>query len=1053
MRNFLNFILDRSRMTLSCFFLILIAGIYAYKKMPVEASPDIAIPYISVVVVVDGISPQDGVRLLIKPMELELRSIDGAKEITARSLENYVNVVVEFEGDVDTNRALADVRAAVDRARDKFPDEAKEPIVGEVSMEQFPAFVVSLASKGAQERVLYKHAQALRRKLQLVPGVLEAEIRGHREEVLEAVIDRNKLETYGISNGELINTVKMNNLLVPAGNVDTGLGRFSVKLPGLIENYQDLYNLPLRATNDGVVKLGDVAEIRRTFKDSEGITLVDGKQAISIELNKRAGSNTIQVVNDAKKILQAYKEDLPEGIEMYETFDETPFLKQMVTELQGNILAALILVLVIIVATLGLRSALFVSIGIPVSALGGLAVIYLLDYSFNFMVLFGFLLAIGMIVDGSIVIAEYADMKMADGKNPREAYISASERMFAPAMGSMLTTLAAFLPLIFWPGVSGQFMRILPLTVFAVLTWSIIYALIFLPVLGSLFGKAEMDKETVDRLQTIEHDDPRKLGGITGYYARFIEKILQKPFQSIAGALVILTTIFILYSQFNAGTVYFTQSEHNYGEVNVSARGNISAEEAIKLVKEVEKIVRATPNVASVYTTAYPVGTAQGRRNATEDEIGHMVVRLLDQHQRTKNSDQVFWEIRERTKHLYGIRIYAEQMQDGPPETKDVHIELKSDNQQLLQLEATRIREHLENNVKDVVDIDDTLPLPGIEWELEVDRGQAALYGVNVAEAGMAVQLITAGVLVGKYRPDDAEDEIDIRVRYPENERSIETLDVLTVSTADGAVPISNFVQRSAKPRINKLQRMNGTGVASVYANAAIGILPNEKRKEIQDWVENEASINPAVTVTFRGSSEDQEAAAEFLGIAFLLALLIIMALLVAQFNSFYQTFLVLSSIIMSTAGVFLGHMIFQQPFSIVLGGMGIVALAGVIVNNNIILLDTYNHLRRTQPQLSYTEMAIRTGAQRLRPVFLTVITAGLGLIPLATGVSTDILGREITTHGTVASYWKPLASALVYGLAFGTVLTLVITPLLMVLPENLRERWQKHQQEKVSLH
>lgn len=1050
MHNFLNYILERSRMTLSLLLLILIAGIYGYNKMPVEASPDIDIPYVSVLVVVEGISPQDGVRLLIKPAELELRSIEGVKEITSRALENYVNVVIEFEGDVDINRALADVRAAIDRARDKFPDEAKEPVISEVSMQRFPAFVVSLASNGAQERVLYKHAQALRRKLQQVPGVLKAELRGHREEVLEAVIDRNKLETYGISSGELINTVRMNNLLVPAGNVDTGLGRFSVKLPGLIENHQDLVDLPLRATADGVIRLGDVADIRRTFKDSEGITLVDGKQAISIELSKRAGSNTIQVVDEAKKVLEQYKNELPEGINMYETFDETPFLHQMVTELQGNILAALILVLVIVVASLGLRSAIFVSIGIPVSALGGLAVVYLMDYSFNFMVLFGFLLAVGMIVDGSIVIAEYADMKMADGQTPRQAYISASERMFAPAMGSMLTHMAAFLPLIFWPGVSGQFMRILPLTVFAVLSWSVIYALVFLPILGSMFGKAEMDKETIERLQTIEHDDPRKLGGFTGVYARFIEKILQKPFQSLLSSFLILVSIFVLYSFFNAGSVYFTQSEHNFGEVNVSARGNMSAEEAIKLVKEVEKIVRSTPNVASVYTTAYPVGTAQNRRNATEDEIGHMMVRLVDLHQRNKTSKEVFWEIRERTKHLYGIRVFAEEMQDGPPKTKDIHIELKSDNQELLQMEAVRIRKHLENNVKDIVDVDDTLPLPGIEWELTVDRRQAALYGVNVAEAGMAVQLITDGVLVGKYRPDDAEDEIDIRVRYPENERSIETLDVLTVSTPKGAVPLSNFVQRNARPRVNKLQRMDGTGVASVYANAAIGVLPNEKIKELQDWIANEAAINPAVSVEFRGTSEDQKAAAEFLGIAFLLALILIMALLVAQFNNFFQTFLVLSSILMSTAGVLLGHMIFQQPFSIILGGMGIVALAGVIVSNNIILLDTYNHLRRTQPHLNYMEMAIRSGAQRLRPVLLTVVTAGLGLIPLATGVSTDILGREITTRGTVASYWKPLAASLVYGLSFGTLLTLVITPLLMVLPQSIRNYLEQRKLGKI---
>lgn len=1047
MQHFLEYIINRSRTTLSLLLLIIIGGLYAYRHMPVEASPDIAVPFISVTVVLEGVSPEDGVRLLIKPAETELRSIEGVKEITARALENYVNIVIEFDSDVDINNALAEARAAIDRARDKFPDDAKEPIVKEVAMNQFPAFVVSLVGKDVQERVLYKHAQALKRKIQSAPDVLDARLLGHREEVLEALIDRSKLEVYGISSAELIHTVGMNNLLVPAGEVDTGRGRFSIKLPGLIESYQDLYNLPLRATPEGIIKLGDVAEVRRTFKDSEGITLVDGKQAISIEVSKRTGSNTIKVVDGVRKIMVEYRKELPEGIDMTTTFDETPFLLQMVSELQGNIIAALVLVLVVVVAALGLRSAILVSLGVPIASLGGLAVIYTMGFSFNFMVLFGLLLAIGMIVDGAIVIAEYADCKMADGLSPKDAYIAASVRMFAPATASMLTTLAAFLPLIFWPGVSGQFMRILPLTVFAVLSWSLIFALIFLPVMGALFGKAEMDQSTIDNIKTLEHDDPRKLKGFTGAYARLIERVLKRPVFSLISSIAILIAIFVAYGKFNAGTVYFTQSEHTYGEVNVSARGNLSAQESIELVKEVEKIVRATPGVVSVYTSAYPVGTAQNRRNATEDEIGYMVVKLKDQHERIKTSDEIFWDIRERTKHLYGIRIYAEQMQDGPPVTKDIHIELTSDNQDLLQKEALRVREYLQNSVSDLVDIEDTMPLPGIEWELRVDRAQAALYGASVADAGLAVQLITNGVLVGKYRPDDAEDEVDIRVRYPVDERNVESLDILTVTTPSGAIPISNFVKRTPQPRVNKLQRIEGTGVISVYANTALGVLPNDKISEIQSWIEKDANINPGVHIKFRGASEDQEQAMQFLGIAFLLAMLLMLALMVAQFNSFYQTFLVLSAVIMSTAGVFLGHMIFRQPFSVILGGVGIVALAGVIVHNNIILLDTYNHLRKHQPGLSLVELAVRTGAQRLRPVFLTVVTAGLGLVPLALGVSIDVLGREVTTRGTVASYWKPLAASLVYGLTFATILTLIITPLLMILPESLRQQWQQKRQ------
>jgi multidrug efflux pump len=495
-----------------------------------------------------------------------------------------------------------------------------------------------------------------------------------------------------------------------------------------------------------------------------------------------------------------------------------------------------------------------------------------------------------------------------------------------------------------------------------------------------------------------------------------------------------------MYGYLNAGTIYFTESEGEHGEVNISARGNLSAKESAALVMEVEKIVRATPGVLSVFTVAYPVGTPQNRRNASEDEIGHILVTLQPTHERQQGSGEIFRTIREKTKHLSGIRIYAEKLKGGPPVARDIQIELKSDNQAVLQAEATRLRKHLEADTQELMDIDDTMPLPGIEWEIQVDRRQAALYGASVVDAGLAVQLITSGVLVGKYRPDDAEKEVDIRVRYPVSERNIETLDVLTVNTTQGAVPISNFVKRVAKPRVNKLQRMNGTGVVSIYANAAFGVLPNTKVTEIKNWLETDAELNPQVTWRFRGANENQEKSTQFLSIAFLLAMLLMLAMMVAQFNSFYQTFLVLSSVVMSTAGVLLGHMIFQQPFSIILGGVGIVALAGVIVHNNIILLDTYNHLRINQPELSLVEMAVRTGAQRLRPVCLTVITAGLGLVPLALGISIDLVAREITDKGMVAQYWKPLAAALVYGLTFATVLTLIITPLMMIIPERIKQ-------------
>lgn len=1041
---FLNTIITGYRTTLSLLLILMLAGIYSYKNLPVESTPVVDVPYISIFIQLDGISPEDGVRLLIKPSEVELRSIKGVKEINARALENYAQIVIEFHGDIKIDNALNDVRAAMSRAQADFPENTKEPVIKELSSDLFPVVAIGLVSEGASERELYAFAQKLKRKVEAIPDVLTVNVKGAREEVLEVIVDSAVLQSYNIHSNEFINAVKYNNLLIPAGEIDTGKGRFSVKLPGLIETYKDLMELPIKSTPDTVIRLGDIAEVKRSFKDADNITLINGRPTIALEVSKRGGSNMINVANNVKAMLE--KQDIPNGMKIEIVFDSTPFAIQMVEELEGNILAALMLVLVIVVASLGFRSSILVSLGIPISTLCGLTVLYLLGYTFNFMVLFGLLLALGMVVDGAIVISEYADCKMAEGQSPREAYINASVRMFMPVTISTLTILAVFLPLMFWPGIDGQFMRILPITVFAVIFFSWLYALVILPVLGALFGKSPASLEMVEQLNKLERGDLSDVGGLTGRYVGLIRAVLEKPKSSLVVMFFALFSIFYLYGQFNAGSVYFTESDGQFGEVTVSTLGNLSTEEAATLVKEVEAIVLEMPEVISSYTAAYPVGMAQGRRNASEDEIGYLLVELDLPENRERSSDEIFWDIRQRTKHLSGVRVRAESLSGGPPILSDIQIQLNAETQEILETEAKRIRRHLEKDMDGLIDISDTLPLPGIEWELNVDRAQAALYGMSVIDAGLAVQMLTNGILIGTYRPDDAEEEVDIRIRYPVDQRSILAIDSVNINTAQGPVPMSNFVERVAKPRVNKLQRVNGSPVASIFANTELGVLPNDKLLEIQHWLDTEAHIDPRVTITFRGAQENQEESIQFLSVAFSLAMMLMLALLLAQFNSFYQAFLVLSAVVMSTAGVFLGHMIFQQPFSVVLGGVGIVALAGVIVSNNIILLDTYNDVRLKQPHLSIVDAAVLTGAQRLRPVFLTAFTTGLGLIPLALGISVDLIARDITMKGQVAGYWKPLAASLVYGLSFATILTLVFTPMLMVIPDKIKERWQARQ-------
>jgi multidrug efflux pump len=416
-----------------------------------------------------------------------------------------------------------------------------------------------------------------------------------------------------------------------------------------------------------------------------------------------------------------------------------------------------------------------------------------------------------------------------------------------------------------------------------------------------------------------------------------------------------------------------------------------------------------------------------------------MLIELDDPQNLDKSTRAIFADITKNANVIPGVIVAANAFDGGPPVGKPIQLQLESHNEDKL-AEVTRlIARHLSNNVEGLRDVTDTTPLPGIEWELAVDRSLAAQMGANIREVGRAVQLVTNGVKVGEYRPNDADEEVDIRVRYPNQERSITALDDLRVNTPSGSVPVSSFVKRIAKTKVDQIRRIDGIQVMNVRADVKEGVLADAKVKEIEEWLAT-AHLDPEVRVEFRGANEEQNNSAEFLAVAGLLALFLMFVLLVTQFNSIYQAVLILSAVIMSTAGVLLGLLIFNSTFSTILTGVGIVALAGIVVNNNIVLIDTYNHVRTTDPDLTPAEAVVRACTQRLRPVFLTTITTVLGLLPIALGTSIDLVGRGVVQGGVIVSFFIPLASAVVYGLVFSTILTLRVTPVLLVLPQRRKD-------------
>ena len=1029
---------NRSRTTLLLMAMVVIAGIAARIAIPIESNPNIEVPIFLIAVPHEGISPEDAERLLVKPLEVELRVVEGAEEVTAFAYQGMARVMVEFDADHDLDEALNDVRAAVDRAKPWFPASAEEPTILEATADGFPIIQINLVGDGVYERVIYNLAQELRDDIKAVPDVFDASLQGHREELLEVVVDPAALEAYEVGSEQLLNTVVRNNRLIAAGSLDTGAGRMAVKVPSVIEQASDIFDLPVKADGDSVVTLSDVAVIRRTFKDRDQYARVNGSNTISIYVTKRLNANLVDTVDQVKAVVESYRSKLPNRVELTYTQDQAPFARDQVTELQGNIVTALALVMVLVVAAIGLRSGLIVGAAIPVSFLFALIFIWLLGYTFNFMVMFGMLLGLGMLIDGAIVITEYADRKMAEGMTPREAYANSATRMFWPVTASVATTLAAFLPLIFWPGVAGKFMRYLPVTVFFVLIGSLLYALVFGPTIGAIFGKPSIrDEHSRRTLMLLEEGDPRQLRGFTGLYARLLATACRHAGVTILATVAILAASFVAYGEFGRGMTFFSDADPSQAQVSVRARGNLSAAEAFALVTEVEQRILAIPGIKSVNTQTRTGGNGMidmGGSSTASDTIGSMFLEMHEEFERRMSGYEILERVRETTADLSGIGVDVQKLENGPPVGKPVQIQFSANDKALLEPVVAQVREHMDTAVRGLRDTEDTRSLPGIEWELTVDRAQAALYNADVSLVGIAVQLVTNGVKVGEYRPDTADDAVDIRVRYPSDARGLGALDELKITTANGLVPISNFVRRTAVPNLDSIERIDGRVVKFIRANVAPDVLADDKVKEIQAWLD-EADLDPRVDVAFRGANEEQADSIAFIIVAMAMSLLLMFVLLVTQFNSLYQSALILFAVIMSTAGVLLGLLITNSPFSAILTGVGVVALAGIVVNNNIVLIDTYNHIRRRHPELDQISLIVRTGAQRFRPVLLTTVTTVFGLLPLASHLSIDFINRTIIFGGQLSGFWVPLAQAIVSGLTFATLLTLVSTPALLALP------------------
>ncbi|QUX95757.1 MFS transporter [Marinomonas sp. CT5] len=1040
MQTLIEAALARSRTVMMFFVLILIMGTVSYIEIAKESNPDITIPMAYVSVSLEGISPEDADSLLVHPLEKELKGLEGLKELKSTASEGHASIILEFDSGVDIDQAISDAKDKVDRAKSELPADADEPTVNEINLSTFPVLRVNL-SGNVDFASLSRIAKNLQDSIEAVNGVLEAKISGDRDQQAQIIIRPEQLESYNLSLTEVANFVSGNNRLVAAGNLDTGAGRFSLKVPGLLKTKEDILNLPVKADGDQVVLLGDIATGELTFEDPASYARVEGKRSITLAVSKRVGVNIINTIDAVKTVVQQESQQWPEGVEYNLTGDQSTEIETSLNDLFNNVLAATLLVMIVIVWALGIRSAVLVGLAIPGAFLSGILILNIQGYTINMVVLFALILSVGMLVDGAIVVTEYADRKLAEGASKRQAYSEAAKRMAWPITASTATTLAVFMPLLFWPDIVGEFMRFMPITIIATLSSSLVMALIVLPTIGSIIGKkGAYNEKTMHALRTTETGDLTELTGLTGLYGRVLTRLVESPVWVLLFTIVLLISIFASYGKFGKGIEFFPSIEPESANLDIRARGDLSLEEKDSLVRQVEQQVLGTPALKSVVATTY----ATPGNNSAPDSIGTISMELIDWYKR-EPATIILDRIRERTKQIPGIEVSAQKEQGGPQSGADIQLQLSSNYSAALNLAADEIIKQLQQR-DEIVTVSDDRSLPGIEWRIDIDRAEASRYGVDVNSLGNVVKLVTSGIKLSNFLPDGADDKIDIVLRYPVNQRSLDQLDHLQIPTNHGSIPASNFIHRYAAPKQGVINRTDGKKTIKIDADVKDGLVVDEVIKAIKVKLDA-AGIDKSVSYEFRGNTEDQQKSMVFLIKAFGVAFFIMAIILVTQFNNFFQCLLILSAVIFSTMGVFIGLMVKGQPFGIVMSGVGVIALAGIVVNNNIVLIDTFNGLRKQG--MMVREAAIRTGVQRLRPVMLTTITTILGLVPMVFQLNIDLVHQSLSIGAPSAQWWTQLSTAIAGGLTFATPLTLILTPCLLVLGYRRKERKQQAELEK----
>jgi CzcA family heavy metal efflux pump len=1013
-----NAAISRKSTVFAFMIIIFIAGLFSYVTLPRESEPDITIPIIMVWTGYEGAASEDVENLITLPLERKLKSVKNVKEMRSVSAEGASMVEVEFDADVVIDDALQRVRDKVDEAMGDLPtDLENDPLVFEINISEFPILMVAISGQ-VSEQVLKKVAEELEDRIEQFPGVLEVDVIGAREREIRVEFDPDRMAAYRLSFNEILSLVQKENVNVPGGSIDLGKGKYMLRIPGEFTDPSEIDNLVLVAREGRPIYLKDVATIRDTFEDPVSYARMNDQTSVSLSVKKRTGENIIEVADQVFALLEAAQDRLPHSVGFTITLDKSKDIRRMVAELENSILTGLVLVLTVLFLFLGFRSAFFVALAIPFSMLISFVVLQVMGITLNMVVLFSLIIALGMLVDNAIVIVENIYRHLEEGLDKIQAARTAASEVGWPIIASTVTTLCAFGPMLFWPDIMGEFMAFLPMTLIIVLSASLFVALVINPVVCSSFLRAGKQKVTEDRDALF----------LIRWYRWLLTKALKQRLLTLGTAVFLLFATIFGYFAFDPRVELFPDIDPNRAFVAVKAPQGTNLDTTDAITKEVEAIVFEEKDLKFV---TGEVGVGSGWGSAPESRRASVSMEFAEREDRKESSRLVLDRIRASLKNITGADINVKKEDMGPPVEAPVVVKIIGEDVDTLE-ELIQIAKKRMAAIEGLVDIQDDLSRAKPEIAFHVDREKATLLGLSTIEISNTIKAAVNGWKIGDYR--EGEDEYDIIARLPErNRQSLAQIESLLIPTAMGdPVPLSSVATVEMRSGFGTIRHLDQSRIIRVYGNAS-GRSSLEIVKDIQRDLAD-LQLPSGFSIIYGGDYEEQVQSSAFLSKAFIVAVFLIFMILLTQFNSLAQSLIVISSVILSLMGVFFGLMVTGMPFGVIMTGIGVISLAGVVVNNAIVLIDYINLLRKRGMDLH--DALVTAGTVRFRPVMLTAITTILGLLPMAVGMSFDFRNLRLQMGGESADWWGPMAVAIIFGLAVATLLTLVVIPVLYSIAE-----------------